>query len=631
MKSSLTFKINIRLIIIVGLCVLMFGVFEFFQTKSQIEENLDTTLAKASQRLSRSLIMPVWNIDTDVVDGIVETEMLDKNIFAVVVKDALSDKYILEKSRDEGWNIINSVEHENLAVFGKITAPLVFKGVDLGAVTVYGTDLFLVDQLVAGIAKLVVRMTVLLILVVAVLAVFINVIVSRPLQSLSSVCKKVASGEFGLEIDVSRNDEIGSLARSFNHMRVAVKEKINSLSTEIRVRKRSEAELMKLRSYLANIIDSMPSILVGVDNKCIITQWNLEAERVTGVVRDDACGQLLSLVLPCMAGEMERITRATGDHGAKKESRVPLEINGQQRTLDITIYPLVSSGSEGAVIRLDDVADRVRLEEVMVQTEKMMSVGGLAAGMAHEINNPLAGIMQSVQVVQNRFSRDLQKNSDVAKECGVDMASMINYLKRRDILKMLSSILASGDRAARIVDNMLSFSRKSSSRFISYDLKELLDRTVELASNDYDLKKKYDFRKIEIERQYDGDVGNVRCDSTTIQQVFLNILKNGAQAMSADMIAVGHGVEVPAHPKIILRIYRGEGVVKVDVQDNGVGMDESIQKRIFEPFFTTKNIGVGTGLGLSVSFFIIKETHNGSIEVVSEPGKGSTFTISLPA
>lgn len=630
MKSSLIIKINARIVIVVGLCVLLLGVVEFFQTKSQIEKNLDTTLSKTSQRLGNSLVMPVWNIDMEVVDGIVGTEMADKNILAVAVKDSLSDQFILTKTRDEEWNIINSSELKGLVSSRKTTVPIFFKGSDLGSVTVYVTDLFLVDQLVASIARLVARMGILLILVVVVLGVFINLIVARPLGNLSSVCKKVAHGEFDLEIDVSGNDEIGSLARSFTHMRDAVKEKINSLSTEIRERRRSEAELLKLRSYLSNIIDSMPSILVGVDKNCHVTQWNLEAERVTGVAREDAYTKLLSLVLPCMADDIVRIEESTRDRKALKDSRVTLEINGQKRISDITIYPLVSNGAEGAVIRLDDVAERVRLEEVMVQTEKMMSVGGLAAGMAHEINNPLAGMMQSVQVIQNRFSQDLQKNHDVALECGISLMALDNYLRRRDILNMLSSIIESGERAARIIDNMLSFSRKSASRFIPCDLKDLLDRTVELASNDYDLKKKYDFRKIDIIREYSEDVEDIRCDSTTIQQVFLNILKNAAQALSPSMVSADGGAQVFASPRITLRIYDGEGVVKVDIEDNGVGMDEFTQKRIFEPFFTTKNIGVGTGLGLSVSFFIVKENHNGSIEVVSTPGQGSTFTVTLP-
>lgn len=630
MKSSLIIKINIRIVLVVGLCVLLLGLFEFFKTKTQIEKNLDTTLQKTSHRLSNSLVMPVWNIDNEVVDGIVETEMLDKKILAVVVKDVLSDQYILAKTRDEQWNIVNATEPDALVAKRMITVPLILKGSEMGSVTVYVTELFLMEQLVAGTGKLVVRMVVLLLLVVIVLVILLNFIVSRPIRNLSSVCKKVAHGEYDLELDVSRKDEIGSLARSFAHMRDAVKEKITNLSEEIGERKRSETELQELRGYLSNIVDSMPSMLIGVDNECLITQWNLEAEKVTKITRAEANGKLLSHVLPCMAGDIERIKGSIDERKAQKDSRVTLEIGGEKRITDITIYPLVTSGADGAVIRLDDVAERVRLEEIMVQTEKMMSVGGLAAGMAHEINNPLAGMMQSVQVVQNRFSEELQKNCDIAIECGITLQAINDYLQRRDIPKMLSSIIDSGARAARIVDNMLSFSRKSASRFIPLDLKELMDRTIELAANDYDLKKKDDFRKIEIIKVYSEDVEPVRCDSTTIQQVFLNLLKNAAQAMSPHTLQSNITGGIPIKPTITVRIFQGEGCVKVDIQDNGIGMDEDTCKRIFEPFFTTKNVGVGTGLGLSVSFFIIKENHKGTIEVTSSEGRGSTFTLTLP-
>ncbi len=290
---------------------------------------------------------------------------------------------------------------------------------------------------------------------------------------------------------------------------------------------------------------------------------------------------------------------------------------------------MVSNGTEGAVIRLDDVTDRVKLEEVMVHTEKMMSVGGLAAGMAHEINNPLAGIMQSVQVVQNRLSHDFEKNHQEAEKCSITLDSLQCYLKSRDIPSMLNSILDSGERASRIINNMLSFSRKSSSRYTPCDIEELLDKTVELASNDYDLKKKFDFRKIEIIRKYDENISKVRCDGGTVQQVFLNILKNAAQAISlAREKADPHLAKT--EPRIVLRLYETSGYMNIDIEDNGIGMEESIRKRIFEPFFTTKSIGIGTGLGLSVSYFIIRENHRGTIQVTSSPGKGSIFTISLP-
>ena len=179
---------------------------------------------------------------------------------------------------------------------------------------------------------------------------------------------------------------------------------------------------------------------------------------------------------------------------------------------------------------------------------------------------------------------------------------------------------------------MLSFSRKSEGCFIPCRLPDLMDSTIEIASSDYDLKKKHDFQKIEIIREYEADLLLVVCDANKIQQVFLNIIKNGAEAMAdksrGDLSA--ERIEERT-PRFILRIKREDEKVRIEIEDNGPGMDESSRKRIFEPFFTTKSVGSGTGLGLSVSYFIIKENHQGEMSVESVPGEGAKFIIRLPA
>ena len=260
---------------------------------------------------------------------------------------------------------------------------------------------------------------------------------------------------------------------------------------------------------------------------------------------------------------------------------------------------------------------------MMVQTEKMMSVGGLAAGMAHEINNPLGGMLQSLQNVIRRLSPGLAANETEALACGTRLETIRCYLEKRDILRFLENIRVSGERASHIVENMLSFSRRSESRKTPVDLPELLDKAVELATHDYDLKKKFDFRHIRIVRHYEADLAPVPCVPTEIEQVVFNLLRNAAQAMGGS----GQRAEPPC---ITLRLRRDSQFVVIEVADNGPGMDEQRLKRIFEPFFTTKEVGVGTGLGLSVSYFIITNNHNGFMSAESTPGKGASFIIRLP-
>lgn len=188
---------------------------------------------------------------------------------------------------------------------------------------------------------------------------------------------------------------------------------------------------------------------------------------------------------------------------------------------------------------------------------------------------------------------------------------------------MVASILEAGGRAADIVDNMLSFSRKSESDYDWYNTAEILDRTLEIIQNDYDLKKKFDFRNIRITREYSADVPEVMCDRTKLQQVFFNILENGAQAM------MGNG-KTGQQASFTLRNYLDKGQVCIEIEDNGPGMEPAVRARAFEPFFTTKPVGLGTGLGLYICYFIVVEDHKGSISVESRPGKGAKFTIKLP-
>ncbi|NOX33000.1 MAG: GAF domain-containing protein [Deltaproteobacteria bacterium] len=388
-------------------------------------------------------------------------------------------------------------------------------------------------------------------------------------------------------------------------------------------RKQSLDERDMLKNYLYNIINSMPSILVGVDKKGIVTQWNFQAELETGVKAEDAKEKRLVDIFPRLSRNMDEINTSIRSNKIKTTLKQEYFTGRETRYEDIIIYPLVTNGADGVVIRMDDITDKVRLEEMMIQSEKMLSIGGLAAGMAHEINNPLAGMMQNAQVIYNRVSRDIPANEKAACEVGISMKDIRAYMEKREILYKLEMINETGKRAAKIVKNMLSFARKSDAVLEAHDLANLLEKTIELARSDYNLKKKYDFKLINIIKEFDPSITPVFCDKNKIQQVFLNILKNGAEAM----------FELKDNsfaPCFILRLYKKDTMACIEIENNGPGMDEGKRKRLFEPFFTTKPVGEGTGLGLSVSYFIIVKDHKGEMTVESTPDKNTKFIIKLP-
>lgn len=391
--------------------------------------------------------------------------------------------------------------------------------------------------------------------------------------------------------------------------------------------KRKEQELRHLRNYLLNIINSMPSVLIGIDSNGYVTQWNYNAEKETGIVKEKAIGMKLEDVYPRFIAEIDKIKNAIKKRVVQRETNVVRRVQDELHYEDVTVYPLVANSVEGAVIRIDDITEQKKMEDMMIQSEKMLSLGGLAAGLAHEINNPLGGMMQNAEVIINRLKKEgIPANERVAEEVGIKMSALREFMEKRKIFHMLELIHESGERASKVVQNILSFARKNDTVISVKSITGLLDDTIELARNDFDLKKKYDFRRIELQKEYQAELPLVKCEPGMVQQVFLNIFKNGAEAMAEQRNKSEK--DLPS-AKFIIRAFKVDDMVQIEIEDNGPGIPDNIKSRIFDPFFTTKPVGVGTGLGLSVSYFIITENHKGEMRVQSEKDQGTTFIIKL--
>jgi len=262
----------------------------------------------------------------------------------------------------------------------------------------------------------------------------------------------------------------------------------------------------------------------------------------------------------------------------------------------------------------------------MLHQEKMASIGQLAAGVAHEINNPIGFMLSNLSTLDKyverllEFGRSqeemsaalargdvtephlaLENLTELRKKMKIDLIS-------EDIISLIDESKDGGERVKKIVQNLKSFARLDEVEHQETDLNEGLDRTINIVWNEL----KY---KAELHKQY-GDIPKIKCYGGQLNQVFMNILVNAVQAID------GHGV-------ISVRTWHGGGMVYIAIADTGTGMPPEVANRIFEPFYTTKEVGKGTGLGLSISYEIIKK-HNGAISVASEVGKGTTFTIAIP-
>jgi PAS domain S-box-containing protein len=419
-------------------------------------------------------------------------------------------------------------------------------------------------------------------------------------------------------------ERIGTLALRSIHDAEDQQKHIDGMLHDTTEHTMAERKLREAHAFTQEILDSMPSVVIGIDEKGGITHCNKKAQEETGCTADELLGQALTDKLPRMKTQEATILSALQERKTITLTNQPHEEHGVSRLESILVFPVYSGELRGAVIRIDDVTDQARMEELILQTEKMMSVGGLAAGMAHEINNPLAGILLGVQNIIRRLEPEMAGNKKLAEQLDFDLQSMGQYLEARGIRNLLFGIKDSGERAARIVSNMLSFARQSQSHHMVTRLDQLMDKCIELASTDYDLKKKYDFKLISIERDYAPDTPEVVCSPQELEQVMLNLLKNAAYALNSDYAS-------KSSPRITVRLRKEENSAHIEVEDNGPGINEKNKRQVFEPFFTTKQPGEGTGLGLSVSYFIITRNHNGNIWLDTEYRNGARFCITLPA
>lgn len=379
---------------------------------------------------------------------------------------------------------------------------------------------------------------------------------------------------------------------------------------------------------LKTILNSIGDAVLALDYGGRIFDMNPPAEEMAGGSRVEIIGKVFSSVMkfknPQTGLPPADPVATVLNEGSLDDSYKHLEFNNL--TVSMTGTPIRGEDDipSGVVLVIRDISEEEKMRNLMMRNEKMLSIGGLAAGMAHEINNPLAGMMQTADVISGRIGSNLNSptNRKAAEKAGVSLEALEQFMEERGIFRMLKSIKSSGRKAAAIIENMISFSQSGEDTQDYYNPVEILDTTLDLMKQDRELQTNYRFNSIDIKRNYEEALPPLYCNRSKIQQVFHNVLRNAAQALEEGAVE---------SPVISIRIY-SEGVSSVifEIADNGPGMSFSVSRHAFEPFYTTSDVGSGTGLGLSVSYYIIAEEHGGDMTIQSEPGKGTTVLISLP-
>ena len=353
--------------------------------------------------------------------------------------------------------------------------------------------------------------------------------------------------------------------------------------------KRAQDTLARSEARYRHLVESASDAIVTLDANGRFTTVNHAAENISGYKRDELVGQWFAPMLPDddLPKALGHFQQALSGETGLFESQFYRK-DGEVRTISITYS--TPQKDEEVLCLIRDVTDQKMLQEQLIQSEKMSAIGQLVSGVAHELNNPLAGISAFAQLLlaEKRFPPDQRTAAE--------------------------TIYSEARRASRIVQNLLTFARQHKAEKVPTAINQVLDDTLELRG--YELR----VRGIDVRREYDESLPDTMADAHQLQQVFLNLITNAEQAMEQ---RDGH------HHRLTVRTRRSADSIRIEVEDTGAGIPANLIERIFNPFFTTKPTGSGTGLGLSISLGIVRE-HEGRIWAENAQQTGARFVVEFP-
>ncbi len=365
---------------------------------------------------------------------------------------------------------------------------------------------------------------------------------------------------------------------------------IQRLQAENAILNTNREELLNSRNTLRALFDSMPAALYIVNRDYRLIAVNMSCAQRTGkppkkLVRTKCYRALYRRSQPCPGCRIGE-TFSNGESTLRSERRA---VGVEATEWEISTFPIIDEGGEisQAILLEQEVTEKRRLEGIVAQSEKLAAIGQLAAGVAHEINNPLTAILANAQILQRELPAD------------------------DDLQELIQLIARAGARASQVVRNLLDFARKEQYHLDATDVNETIRRSLALVQ--HELVN----RELRVSFQPDDSLPTILASQDHLLSVWLNLLMNAIDAVSA------------SQGEIRITTRKVKDHIQVVISDNGAGIPAESLANIFEPFYTTKAPGRGTGLGLSVCHRIIKQ-HGGHIEVESQVGRGTQFTVALP-
>jgi PAS domain S-box-containing protein len=389
---------------------------------------------------------------------------------------------------------------------------------------------------------------------------------------------------------------------------------INTITRKsIRIREQND-DLAEMGDFLTAILNSMSSMLISITRDFSITHWNSAAEKFTGIKAADAMSKNFMDIIEFLQPFRDKILLCMTNNSSEILNHEDVH-TGRRRFFNISVFPMTYHKIPGAIIMIDDVSELRIIDNELKQIQKMETIGNLAGGLAHDLNNILGGIYGVTDVLKFKYANNMK-------------------VKTSDIEKFLDIIENQSRRAADITDHLLSIAQKSELILNTIDLTHTALSVLDLCRNSFD-------KRIEIVFNSENITRYIYADATQISQVLLNLCINSSHAMT---IMKPENETYGGRLTVSIELFFADNRFKtlhpsdsynnyywiVTVSDTGVGIDSQQIEKIFDPFYTTKGNKGGSGLGLSMVYSIIRQ-HNGFIDVYSEKGIGSSFNIYLPA
>lgn len=622
LSSKVIFYISIT---VIGIHVL-YNSYYLYDLHNELDKRFAESIEIIEENFTQNITIPLYEFNELNIDKVLEITIKFNEVSAIVLKDG-ENNYITKRDPDLEINVNPytgdlTKKHKYIE-----TGDLYYRNAYIGTYHIVFTKDGINKMFNREVKTSIFLFLIIISLVILVLSLLLRKTVIAPITKLASSFEKISEGNFDVKAVVNSKDEIGLLAKSFNSMNSRLKESFEKqnellqqlkennvkLNNEISERKLSQLELSKTKNFLNTVFDSLNAALISVDSDLKVTNWNKPSEQYFSDDTVITYDKIITDVIPITNQFKDKIVdviETNNVHAFKLDIK-----NGSTglNYFNVSIVPLIFESVTGAVIRIDNITELEKKEDQLRQAQKMEIVGNLAGGIAHDFNNVLGGIVGNISLLE--FSMEM---GELDKD---DLQDKINIIKQ------------ASSRATDMVKHLLTLSRKQELSLMPVDLNLSIKHIVKFSRNTLD-------KSIDIEASYyNKGEALIMGNPTHIEQVLLNMCINAAHSMT---IMRKEGEQAGGIIRIgVSSFYVDEHILKhhpgvkegnywlIKVKDTGVGIEPEALKRIFDPFFTTKENNKGSGLGLTMSYNIIKQL-NGFIEVYSELGVGTTFSIFIP-